>query len=140
MKTIRIIISIAVLTLFFSSCQVPINYGTEPLSGYGDAEGWTFVSGTIDSDDGVIILGSVRNTRLYFTVSPLLVGEFKLKLNPYSLINTRTVTYYDGSTYNYISDGAYEITSITDTTVSGRMNIYDGYRTFDGTFELTRTN
>jgi hypothetical protein len=138
MKKLAVFFIVAFASLL-ASCEFPLNYASTPLAGVGStADGWAMVSGTIDADGDVEIVGNLAGRNLLFTVSPLAVGEVRLQMNLFDLANMKTVTFYDGSTNYIMSEGGYEILSITDTTVSGRMYVYNDTHTFNGTFDLTR--
>lgn len=140
MRKVAAIFGVLVLLVVLGGCEMPINYSEQPLEGLGGAEGWTLVSGTISSSGFVSMEGSIADTSIIFTVDPLVVGEVRLDFNLFDLANAKTVTYYDGTTNYIMAEGGYEITAITDTTVSGQMYVYDSNQTFSGTFTLTIQN
>ena len=137
MKKLSVILGLVAVVLVLGACELPITYSDQPLEGTGGAAGWTVASGTIDGSGSVDLEGSIAGTSIMFTIDPLVVGEVRLKFDLFDLAGSKTITYYDGATNYIMADGAFEVTAITSTTVSGRLQASDSYQTFDGTFELT---
>jgi hypothetical protein len=130
--------AILVIGLAMMSCELPISYGTATLSGPIGGQVWTFVSGTIDADGSVDMTGDLAGFSVMFTVNPIQVGEVRLNLNLFDLLNAKTVTLYDGATNYIVSEGAYEILTVTATEVTGQMNVWDDDNSVNGVFTLTR--
>jgi hypothetical protein len=126
------------LVVLLASCQFAAAYSADPLSGTINGTAWTFTDGTIDSTGVVTMKGSVSGYEVLFTVSPLQVGSVKLKLDLFDLASTKTVTLYDGTTNYIIADGNYEILTVTDTQVTGQMNITSDNNSLNGQFTLSK--
>jgi hypothetical protein len=138
MKRVFLFMCGLLLVVALTSCQ--IGYSTTPLSGTIGGQAWTFTSGTISATTGIVTMeGSIAGDSIVFIVDPYAVGEVKLEFDLFDLASAETVTLYDSSenVSNVLIEGAYEILTITDTEVTGQMNIYSDTDSMNGTFTLT---
>jgi hypothetical protein len=124
------------LVVLLAGCQ--ITYSQDPLAGTIGGTAWTFTDGTISSTGSVSMNGSVSGYTVIFTVDPLEVGSVELQFNLFDLANAKTVTCYDGTTNYIITEGNYEILTITDTEVTGQMNFTSEDCSLNGQFTLSR--
>lgn len=140
------------LCLLFASCssdtEAPAyNFTDQPLAGMIEGVSWTYADGYAD------ITGEGENAKLHVTLAlpsegtgcdilvdgdrvmfsfPKYAGLHILKLDFNDVEGSRTVTLFDDEeTMNVIAtQGAVEITSITDTEVKGRIDA----RAYDDNF------
>ncbi len=133
-------------------CSLTLPYSDQVLTGTIGGDAFTFVDGYIDADGNVDMYDEAKDftdvfsfsetyPKIIFTWDPVEIGEKKLSLNLFDLVNSYTITGVSTDLTNYIfTDGNIEITEVTATEVKGRMHITYENDKLDGTFTLKRVD
>lgn len=136
------------LGVLSASCK--IEYRTEPVAGTIAENAFVFVDGYIDSDghfemyksdkDFSTDLFDIDYPFLMGTINPV-VGEKDLAPPIFDFIESYTLTGIAGAGNPVtFSQGTIEITSVSDTQVSGKLHIMTDTDELDGTFTLERVS
>lgn len=145
-----LLIGLVVLAVVIVGAGCTIQYSDSAVTGTINGTSFTFVDGYCE-DDGTVQMYNADidfSTSIFteplpyvsMTLPSVAVGTYELSFNLFDLLNSWTVTGWDGNTNFIYTDGYVEITSVTATEVSGGMRIESGSEILDGTFTLERVS
>lgn len=108
--------------------------------GYSDiSSGTASITLTLAQDEEGCSIGFAEGNQVFFDV-PAETGLYLLKFDLSGSTDNQTVTLLeiDGFVNNIATEGAIEILSITETTITGRIDAHiDGDNTVNGNFAVT---
>ncbi len=146
-------------SLILNACSdddgsLSVNFKDQPAQGQINGEAWTIGSGTAEMSADEISIDLYSNVsqasspcdifiddyaQAFFSI-PKKVGKYDLNISLINIQESQTVTFFvpEGTINIVASKGAVEILSISETEVTGRMDVrHDNETGVNGNFTLT---
>lgn len=152
MKRKGLLIALVLMVVFIGTFSCKLAYRESTLTGTISGETFTFVDGYIDTDGDFYMYNTSKDFSSWFsyiTTYPYIMGSFGavevgekvLKFDRDDWVNAYTIigVTADGPSLIY-TEGNIEITSVTTTTVEGRLHIKTHSDDLNGVFTLERVS